>query len=150
MCLSLFLIADKRRLTVVGFDDMNTNEDLKVQKTGRTTGRTEGYLKNTLQSVIVKNFKFKNLYHVVNIDDTDFFKEGDSGSGVFLVQGEEITKPVGIAFAFMKDSKQTLVCPIDAVIDKLRLSLVMYPKENELCTNYSQNNTVSESMDCSN
>lgn len=85
MYLSLFLIADKRRLTVVGFDDMNTIEDLKVQKTGRTTGRTEGYLKNTLQSVIVENLKFKNFYHVVNIDDTDFFKEGDSGSGVFLV-----------------------------------------------------------------
>lgn len=129
---------------------MNTNEDLKVQKTGRTTGRTEGYLKDTIPSVSVKDFKFKNCYHVVKIDDTDFFKEGDSGSGVFLVQGEEITKPVGIAFAFMNFSAHTFVCSIDAVIDRLRLSLVMYPKENELCTNYSQNNTVSESMDCSN
>lgn len=142
--------SDKRSLTAIGFDDLNTNEKLKVRKTGRTTGRTDGYLKDNIPSVRVKNFKFQNCYHVVNIDDTVFFKEGDSGSGVFLIQDEEITKPVGIAFAFMTYSPHTFVCRIDTIIDKLSLNLVTYSNENKSHTNFSQNHCVSVPMECSN
>lgn len=143
-------IPEKNILEVVGFDDLNTNTDLRVRKMGRTTGRTEGYLKDTIPSVKVKNFKFKNCYHVVNIDDTIFFKEGDSGSGVYLIQDETISKAVGIAFAFMKYSPHTFVCRMDGIIDTLRLNLVMYPNENIANIGYSQNDAVHEPMDCSN
>lgn len=146
----IFFIPDRRTLTAIGFDDLNTNEKIKVRKTGRTTGRTDGYLKDTIPSVRVKNFKFQNCYHVVNIDDTIFFKEGDSGSGVFLIEDEEITKPVGIAFAFMNYSPHTFVCRIDSIIDKLSLNLVMYSNENKSYTSFFESNLDSVPMDCSN
>lgn len=49
---------DKRSLIVIGFDDLNINEKLKVRKMGRIMGRMDGYLKDNILFVRVKNFKF--------------------------------------------------------------------------------------------
>lgn len=52
-----------------------------------------------------------------------FFNLGDSGSGVFLTENENPTKPLGIAFAKLDLEPITFVCRIDQVAKAFKLRL---------------------------
>lgn len=104
---------------------------MKVIKTGRTTGTTIGILKNSIFTVRVDKsflsrgyFAFFNCYAIGNIKNETFFKEGDSGSGVYVLEKDETLKPLGIAFAYM--TSQTAVFRIDEIVDKFGLQIVRY------------------------
>lgn len=104
---------------------------MSVIKTGRTTGTTVGVLKNNTLSVRVNKsflsrgfFAFFNCYAIENTSNEIFFREGDSGSGVFVKESDGALKPLGIAFAFL--NSQTAVCRIDEIVKSLDLTIVKY------------------------
>lgn len=141
----VFYLAEKEILPVVKEDDLTFNGD-KVTKTGRTTGKTTGYLvDNSLSFRINKSFPskgcfcFHNCYAIENnTGDQPFFEPGDSGSGVYVIVNENTLKPLGIAFA--NSCSYTAVCNIDQVVEKLNLAIVRYHKKK---------NELEEHMDCS-
>lgn len=103
---------------------------MSVIKTGRTTGTTVGVLQNNILSVKVHHsilsrgfFAFFNCYAIGNTSEV-FFREGDSGSGVFVKESDGTIKPLGIAFAYM--NSQTAVCRIDEIVKSLDLTIVKY------------------------
>lgn len=107
-----------------------------VTKTGRTTRTTYGCLMEDSLAVKVDvsflsrgYFAFFNCYAIEDIPDhRPFFREGDSGSGVYVMENGKPSKPLGIAFAFM--NSQTAVCNIGMIVDKLDLQIVRY-RENK-------------------
>lgn len=111
---------------------MTFDGETKVTKSGRTTGTTIGDLKDDSLTFRVETFfmsrgfiAFYNCYAVENIlGMNDFFKQGDSGSGVFVIENGQTLKPLGIAFAFL--SSQTAVCKINRIINKLDLTIMRY------------------------
>lgn len=100
----------------------------RVIKTGRTTGTTVGILNEHLLSIRINSFLsglgYLSFFNCYAVDTPEFFKEGDSGSGVFLIEKNGISKPLGIAFAFMDSC--TAVCRIDTIVDVLNLTIVRY------------------------
>lgn len=108
-----------------------------VTKTGRTTGTTYGYLKDNCLTVRVNRsllsrgyFAFFNCYAIEdNTDIQPFFLEGDSGSGVYVMENGKPSKPLGIAFAYL--DSQTAVCNIAMIVDKLDLQIVRYLENRE-------------------
>lgn len=108
-----------------------------VTKTGRTTGTTYGYLKDNCLTVKVNRsflsrgyFAFFNCYAIEdNTDIQPFFLEGDSGSGVYVMENGKPSKPLGIAFAYL--DSQTAVCNIAMIVDKLDLQIVRYLENKE-------------------
>lgn len=100
---------------------------------------------------------FFNCYAIEDITEQEaFFRQGDSGSGVFVIEKDETLKPLGIAFASL--FSQTAVCKIDSIIDKLDLTIVRYreDKQNQMLLSDKENTTVTENflpetepMDCS-
>lgn len=108
-----------------------------VTKTGRTTGTTYGYLKDNCLTVKVNRsflsrgyFAFFNCYAIENNTDIQpFFLEGDSGSGVYVMENGKPSKPLGIAFAYL--DSQTAVCNIAMIVDKLDLQIVRYLENKE-------------------
>lgn len=108
-----------------------------VTKTGRTTGTTYGYLKDNCLTVRVNRsflsrgyFAFFNCYAIENNTDIQpFFLEGDSGSGVYVMENGKPSKPLGIAFAYL--DSQTAVCNIAMIVDKLDLQIVRYLENKE-------------------
>uniref|UniRef100_A0A8W8NUK1 Uncharacterized protein n=1 Tax=Magallana gigas TaxID=29159 RepID=A0A8W8NUK1_MAGGI len=121
---------EKETLDVIKEDDLDFGEYITVKKCGNTTGTTFGYLSDCALSVRVNSplssnmlLKFDNCYAVKNID-VPFFKEGDSGAGVFVVQNDGTLKPLGIAFSSL--GPMTIVCKIDDFLDKLDLQIVRY------------------------
>lgn len=108
-----------------------------VTKTGRTTGTTYGYLKDNCLTVRVNRsflsrgyFAFFNCYAIEdNTDIQPFFLEGDSGSGVYVMENGKPSKPLGIAFAYL--DSQTAVCNIAMIVDKLDLQIVRYLENKE-------------------
>ena len=112
-------MADKR--------DLKPGETLVV-KSGRTTGHTTGILDecfslsfpNPCNQAVIVSF---NDCHFVDDLETPFFKEGDSGSGVFLIDSEsQPSKALGIAFAFSRVYQKTVVCDIRGVVDALNVT----------------------------
>lgn len=105
---------------------------MKVTKIGRTTGETIGILTgDELVCRVDESFMssgyliFFDCYSVIDMDkEKPFFSDGDSGSGVFLIDSDESLKPLGIAFAYL--SSKTAVCKIDMIVDALDLEIVKY------------------------
>lgn len=64
-----------------------------------------------------------------NTDIQPFFLEGDSGSGVYVMENGKPSKPLGIAFAYL--DSQTAVCNIAMIVDKLDLQIVRYLENKE-------------------
>lgn len=101
----------------------------KVMKRGGTTGETEGRLTgNTLSVRVDKDPNVGGFYYFsrcfsIDICDGPFFEKGDSGSGVFLMENERPTKPLGIAFAKHMISQKTAVCRIDKIVEAFGLSV---------------------------
>lgn len=127
---------------------------MKVTKSGRTTGTTIGYLIEDSLSIKVDMsflsmgyFAFYNCYAVENrTKEEAFFMQGDSGSGVFVMEKDKTLKPVGIAFASLLS--QTAVCKIDTIIKKLDLKIVRYgdSKQKQVENIFSEINQ--EPMEC--
>lgn len=101
-------------------------------KKGRTTGTTYGYLEDNSLTIKVNTwfssfsyFVFHNCFAVRSYTkDDSFFEQGDSGSGVFLMDGDKTYKALGIAFASLPE--MVAVCKIDEILDKLDLQIVRY------------------------
>lgn len=119
--------AEKEILPVATDLDLTFDGTMKAIKTGRTTGKTVGDLLNNTLSIRVNtpngSFAFYNCYAIGDRTEK-FFEEGDSGSGVYVVESNGTLKPLGIAFAYM--NSQTVVCRIDEIVDRLDLEIVKY------------------------
>lgn len=99
-----------------------------VKKRGRTTGDTIGKLVEDNFSVRIycrvdEYYEFKNCFGVQKINnETIFFDQGDSGSGVFLIdENDSSLKPLGIAFASFYS--ETVVCKIGQIVDAFNVSV---------------------------
>lgn len=122
---------DKEPLPVVNEDDLSTGENINVMKKGSTTGTTYGDLLDCSYFTRIDAhplspcfFSMENVYLVGNKSkNKPFSKEGDSGSGVFLM-GKEPYKPLGLVIGSSKNFQQTLVCKIDEFLDKFGLKIV--------------------------
>lgn len=98
------LLAGKEILTFAEEDDLILGEEI-VTKRGITTGTTYGYLMDDSLSIKMevspRTFEFFNCYAIENINDDDpFFLEGDSGSGVFVLENRQPKKPIRHCFCF--------------------------------------------------
>lgn len=69
-------------------------------------------------------FAFFNCYAIGNTNNDVFFREGDSGSGVYVIENDGTLKPLGIAFAYM--NSQTAVCGVNEIVERLNLKIVKY------------------------
>lgn len=114
-------------------DDKNLTFDgtMEVIKSGRSTGTRVGVLQHNILSVRVDKsflsrgyFAFFKCYAIGNTKSKAFFKGGDSGSGVYVIEKDGTLKPLGIAFAYLLS--QTAVCRIDEIIESLGLEIVKY------------------------
>lgn len=150
MCLFTidFAITEKESLPVFNDQRLSFTGTVKVIKTGRTTGTTIGNLKNNVLTVRVivgeplvsrGYFTFFNCYEIGNEKNQTFFKDGDSGSGVYVIENDGTLKPLGIAFAYLQSI--TAVCRIDEIVDKFALQIVRYKNSPSL------NVTEEEPMD---
>lgn len=110
---------------------MKLKEDI-VTKTGTATETTRGRLMDDTLSLDfdISGIKFESdsCYSIeyIDINDDPFFREGDSGSGVYVIDkdtGKPI-KPLGIAFAYT--NWRTAVCKIGEIVDELDLQIVRY------------------------
>lgn len=127
------MIADKEPLPVVNEDDLSTGENINVMKKGSTTGTTYGdlldcsyFTRIDVHPLSPSFLSMENVYLVGNKSKNEpFSKEGDSGSGVFLM-GEKPYKPLGLVIGNSKNFQHTLVCKIDEFLDKFGLKIVQY------------------------
>lgn len=129
--INLFYIG-KEILTVATEEDLDLKDEIIVTKIGTATETTCGRLTDDSLSVDPEisgiNFECYNCYAIekIKINDDPFFLEGDSGSGVYVID-KDTRKPIkalGIAFAFTK--RQTAVCNIGTIVDELDLQIVRY------------------------
>lgn len=63
---------------------------------------------------------FESCFAIEDMDD-QFFDLGDSGSGVFLTENRNPTKPLGIAFAKLDYEPITFVCRINQIAEAFNL-----------------------------
>lgn len=158
---SFGLFVEKEALPIVNDEKLDFDGETKVTKSGRTTGTTIGDLTDDSLTVRVNTsflsrgyIAFFNCYAVENITEQNaFFRQGDSGSGVYVMEKEETLKPLGIAFASL--FSQTAVCKIDSIIQKLDLKIVRYLDNKQTQLLMSQTGNVTEGklpeqepMDC--
>lgn len=150
MCLFTidFAITERESLPVFNDQRLSFPGTVKVIKSGRTTGTTIGNLKNNVFTVRVGKtflsrgyFTFFNCYEIGNEKNQTFFKDGDSGSGVYVIENDGTLKPLGIAFAYLQLQSKTAVCRIDEIVDKFGLQIVRYKNSPSL------NVTEEEPMD---
>ncbi|XP_061170924.1 uncharacterized protein LOC133180409 [Saccostrea echinata] len=123
-----------------------SNGKTEVVKYGRATLKTKGILYCLMYSCKVDSLVngymiprvFRNCYSIADQGEI-FFREGDSGSGVYLIdRHENQLKPLGIAFAFHIFNPRTAVCKIKTILQVLNVSIV---KDRDL--------VVEEDMDTS-
>lgn len=135
---SFNFFSDKEDIEV--FNEDKTISSKRVRKTGRTTGLTFGLLSNKMESICFEKppgsgnrLPFYNLYVVKKIAEEDplFFKPGDSGSGVFVVEDGKPDKALGIGIAIAIFSQETYVCKIANILNTLGLKLVRYRENNQ-------------------
>lgn len=158
---SFGLFVEKEALPIVNDEELDFDGETKVTKSGRTTGTTIGDLTDDSLTVRVDTsflsrgyIAFFNCYAVENITEQNaFFRQGDSGSGVYVMEKDETLKPLGIAFASL--FSQTAVCKIDSIIQKLDLKIVRYLDNKQTQLLMSQTGNVTEEklpeqepMDC--
>lgn len=137
------LLAGKETLKVAKEEDLIMEKDI-VTKTGRTTGTTKGYLMDDSLTVKVDRsflsrgyFAFFNCYAIEDIPDyRPFFREGDSGSGVYVMENGKPSKPLGIAFAYL--DSLTAVCNIGMIVDKLDLQIVRYLENKDSLNTFDE------------
>ena len=96
-----------------------------VRKTGRSSGNTIGILKSashypsiTSRTYFGRTFNFGSCYYIEDHEGELFFRLGDSGSGVFLINGE---KPLGIGFAIGLSC--TYACRISEILHEFNVTI---------------------------
>lgn len=123
-----------RELQPADESELDYGDQLIVLKRGGTTGKTFGRLLDGSHSPCVNprlddvawklgGFYFFDRCFAVEDINGPFFNLGDSGSGVFLTENENPTKPLGIAFAKLDYEPITFVCRIDQVAKAFKLRL---------------------------
>nr|XP_034310800.1 uncharacterized protein LOC105335643 isoform X1 [Crassostrea gigas] len=123
-----------RELQPADESELDYGDQLIVLKRGGTTGKTFGRLLDGSHSPCVNprlddvawrlgGFYFFDGCFAVEDISGPFFNLGDSGSGVFLTENENPTKPLGIAFAKLDNEPITFVCRIDQVAKAFKLRL---------------------------
>lgn len=149
-------ITEKETVAIYNEDDEIAMKSVEVMKTGKTTGITFGELDQTRKDGTIKMYHpsdsdnyyyFENVYVVQNKSGEAFFKPGDSGSGVFVVEktkeGDKPGKALGILFAGMYSEEayseeaysieaypeEAYVCKIAKILDTLGLTIVRYNQE---------------------
>ena len=105
---------------------------LRVFKRGNATCLTEGILRGIRESARIDNYLlsrrlcfFNKCFSVSDLkNSSQFFKEGDSGSGVFVLdKPSQRLKALGIGFAISKVSGETFVCKLSHICREFNLSL---------------------------
>lgn len=105
---------------------------LRVFKRGNATCFTEGVLYGLRESANCPNFLrggnlcfFNKCFAVSDLENSSiFFKEGDSGSGVFVFdKPSQRLKALGIAFARQMIREETLVCKLNEISRVFNLAL---------------------------
>ena len=102
---------------------------LRVFKRGNATCLTEGVLDGIRDSAQVSNEVcsgiFNRCFVVSDLENSSpFFKRGDSGSGVFVLDNtSEGLKALGIAFASHMVNMETLVCKLSDISREFNLSI---------------------------
>ena len=124
---SLF-VSELSGLNIVNEDDVQCERTTLVSKKGRSKKVTIGILSENTISIKVNNIWFKNCFCIYNYSDSEqFFEEGDSGSGVFLIDEKgEPKKALGIAFAF--SSTETCVCDIRNIVQAFDIAFYQEPQ----------------------
>ena len=123
---------NKHELLEIAEPDFFASEDVHVMKKGTATGVTRGVYGGFFMSTNVRFekspngpfFTFENCYR---IDDKkeQFFDNGDSGSGVFLLDEENLrVKALGIAFARCPFHSATLVCKVKHIAESFSLTII--------------------------
>lgn len=141
----------KETLQLVEREKLGNRE--MVTKTGKTTGKTFGYL---IQDVMYASFLnpqsgrmciLPELYMVKNMNEQDiFFDSGDSGSGVFVVREKPPEIPLGIGIGISTHGHYTIVCKIDKVIENLGLTLVSYTDDKQSHTSTMSENSLKDNI----
>ena len=112
---------------VANEEDFTWDVSIRVRKKGTTTDETEGILVDASLAVCVEvpsprgGFYFFKECYGISDDKDEFFQQGDSGSGVYLIDRDERLKPLGIAFARLQSI--TAVCKISQIIDAFNISV---------------------------
>lgn len=89
----------------------------KVQKTGRTTGFTEGMVVQ-IEAVVNVNYAGRNVHFVDQVFTTSMSKPGDSGSGILDME----RRAVGLLFA--GSERVTIMTPIQRVLDHFGVEVI--------------------------
>ena len=121
-------VSELSGLNIVNEDDVQCERTTLVSKQGRSKKVTIGILSENTISIKVNNIWFKNCFCIYNYSDSEqFFEEGDSGSGVFLIDEKgEPKKALGIAFAF--SSTETCVCDIRNIVQAFDIAFYQEPQ----------------------
>lgn len=140
-CLISYFVVHTPPLQIADENDLTNVHGTLVRKKGRVTGITEGILVSGVSTIVVRNgvsplkYRFDYCYRIINMPGVkNFFKPGDSGSGVYLIDKEGEKKPLGIAFAYTEDG-DTLACRIENITRAFDLLL------------YDEEESVTEPMD---
>lgn len=160
-------IAEKETVAIYNEDDRIAMKSVEVMKTGKTTGITFGELDQTRKDESIRMYHppdsdnyydFENAYVVQNKSVEAFFKAGDSGSGVFVIEktkdGDKPGKALGILFAGIYSeeadseeaysieaySEEAYVCKIAKILKTLGLTIVRYYQQ--LYEETSKNNMI--------
>ena len=126
------------------------SEELQVVKKGKTTNVTHGVYGGILLLARLRfgiastgrYYLFINCYRINDAtENNQFFDEGDSGSGVFLIDRQNSrVKPLGIAFGRFNCGHFTLVCKIKHIAEQLNLSILRDAFSNNVLQNFTHNN----------
>lgn len=78
-------------------------------------------------------FIFKICYEIRNKwPSCPSFQEGDSGSGVFVIENGQPSNPFGIAFAFQSGGEITVVCKANSILHACKLAICQEEIEMDL------------------
>lgn len=139
-----FLIADESRVSSMQGEFFDTPASvvplevgMRVEKIGRTTGRTTGEViavaggpapvaYEVKEYNIKKNvfFKDEHVFLVKNKDGGLFSGRGDSGSLVVSINDDGIKSAVGLVFAGDGRHGISFILPIDKILNELSLTIV--------------------------
>lgn len=109
-------------MEIVNENDLFNFKGILVRKKGKIIGEIEGILRSNMVLVFVVNivflvrYQFSNCYEIINkFGYLLFFKFGDFGFGVFIIDRNGKKKVVGIVFVYWLDGI-IYVCRIDKII----------------------------------
>lgn len=128
----MFLEPDSRQQLQIA-ENESLVKGVRVVKRGCKTGVKKGVYRGVLPSVRLDSekgssrrfYEFKNCFGILDQgDNCQFFKRGDSGSGVFKIdETNRSLYPIGIAFGRRNFQQLTCVCKIKDIAEKFNLSI---------------------------